>query len=99
MKSRDRRANFTKSSDQGLVQRGDQAACIRVSLSRTSIYKAFARISSDQGPFLSAIKAKFRQSKILIPVANGSTGATSVITPCIMKLLVEQRRSVRKMPR
>ena len=28
-----------------------------------------------------AIKAKFRQSKILILVANGSTGATSVTAP------------------
>ena len=28
------------------------------------------------------IKVKFSQSKILIPVANGSTGAMSVTTPC-----------------
>ena len=67
----------TKSSDQGLLQRGDQAACKRVRLSRT-------RISSDQGPFLSAIKQSrwIPPIKNLDPGCNGSTGATSVITPC-----------------
>ena len=37
-----------------------------------------------------AIKEKFCQSNILIPVANGSTGATSVTTPCqaIIQLLL-----------
>ena len=29
-----------------------------------------------------AIKVNFRRSKILIPVANGSTGLVSVTTPC-----------------
>ena len=31
----------TKSSDQGLLQTGGQAACRRVRLSKTSIYNAF----------------------------------------------------------
>ena len=64
----------TKSSDQGLLQRDDQAACRRV---KQTFIRLSARISSNKGPFLSAIKVKFCQSKILIPVANGSTGAMS----------------------
>ena len=38
-------------------------------------------MSSDQGPFFSAIKASFCQSKILIPVVNGSTDLMIVTTP------------------
>ena len=39
-------------------------------------------ISSDQGPFLSAIKVNFCPSKILILVVDGSTGLMKVNTPC-----------------
>ena len=46
----------TKSSNQGMFQIGDQAAHRRVRVSKTYIHKVFARILSDQGPFLSAIK-------------------------------------------
>ena len=42
-------------------------------------------ISNDQGPFVSAIKRSrqlnFRESKILIPVANGSTCLMKVTNP------------------
>ena len=44
-----------KSSDQGVLQRGDQAACKRVRPSKTNIVRLSAGISSDQGPFLGAI--------------------------------------------
>ena len=46
----------------------------------------FDKISSNQGPFiecLQEIKVNFRQSKILIPAANGSTGLMKVTTPGI----------------
>ena len=74
----------TKSSDQGMLQRGDQAACKRVRLSKTNICKAFCwniRRSRTIFECNQVIKVKFHQSKILIPVANGSTGAMNVITP------------------
>ena len=50
--------------------------------------KLFARISINQGPFSArlsagnqAIKANFHELKLLIPVANGSTGLMKVATP------------------
>ena len=69
-----------------MLQRGDQAACKRVRLSKTNICKAFCwNIKRSRTIFEcnQAIKVKFRQSKILIPVANGSTGAMNVTTPCL----------------
>ena len=75
----------TKSNDQGMLQRGDQAACKRVRLSKTNICKAFCwNIKQSRTIFEcnQATKVKFCQSKILILVANGSTGATSVTIPC-----------------
>ena len=47
---------YTKSSDQGAFQRGDQAAYRRVRLRKHIFIRFLARISSDQGPSLSAIK-------------------------------------------
>ena len=79
----------TKSSDQGMLQRGDQAACKRVRLSETNICKAFCwniKQSSTIFECNQAIKVKFRQSKILILVANGSTGAMNVTTPCTSRM-------------
>ena len=57
----------------------------------SSVYLAIrflARISSDQGTFLSAcnqaIKENhFRESKILIPAANSFTDYIKVTTPCM----------------
>ena len=37
MESRDQHGNCTESSNQGMLQRGDQAACRRVRLSKTNI--------------------------------------------------------------
>ena len=62
----------TKSSDHGMLQRGDQAACKRER-------QAFVRLSVNWNIKQSrtifecnqAIKVKFCKSKILIPVANG----------------------------
>ena len=54
MKSRDQHIICTKLINQGTFQKDDQAAHRRVRLSKT--YRCLARISSDQGPFLSAIK-------------------------------------------
>ena len=61
MKSRDQHAfalnhAIKESRNQGMFQIGDQAAHRRIRVSKTYIHKVFARISSDQGPFLSAIK-------------------------------------------
>ena len=67
---------YTKSSDQGMLQRGDQAACRRV---RQTLIRLSARISRTIFECNQAIKVKCRQSKILI--ANSSTGTMSVITP------------------
>ena len=38
MESRDQHGNCTESSGQGMLQRGDQAACRRVRLSKTNIW-------------------------------------------------------------
>ena len=97
----------TKSSDQGTRKRGDQAACRRVRLSKISIYKAFCQnIKRSRIIFEcnQAIKVKFYRSKILIPVANGSTDAMSVTTPCTQIYALRQEGSgsaagqVRKLP-
>ena len=68
----------TKSSGQDALQGGDQAACkLRVRLSKTNIYEALCwKIKRSRTIFEcnQAIKVNFHQSKILIPVANGSTG-------------------------
>ena len=65
-----------------MLQRGDQVACKRVRL--INICKAFCwniKQSRTTFEYNQAIKVKFCQSKILIPVANDSTGAMSVTTP------------------
>ena len=57
MESRDQHGNCTESSDQGMLRRGDQAcSCRRLRLSKTHLVRLSARISSDQRPFLNAIK-------------------------------------------
>ena len=78
----------TKSSDQDIFQRGDQATRKRVRLSKTNICKVFCwniKRSRTIFEWNQAIKVKFCQSKILIPVANGSTGTMNVTTPCFSK--------------
>ena len=78
----------TKSSDQGTFQRGNQTIYLRVRLSKTYILWFLARISSDQGHFLSpqGIKTSFHKSKTLILVTNGSTGLMKVTTLVILLL-------------
>ena len=74
----------TKSSDEGVLQRGNQAACKRVSLNKTNICKAFCwHIMQSRTIFEcnQVIKVTFCQSKIFIPVANISTDAMCVTTP------------------
>ena len=75
----------TKSSNQGTFQRGDQVTHRRVRVNETNIHKLFARISINQGPFSvechQVIKANFHVLKLLIPVANDSTGLMKVATP------------------
>ena len=50
------------------------------------IIRSSIHLTSNQ-----AIKVNFRGSKILIPVANGSTGLVSVTTPCLAKLVSVRR--------
>ena len=70
----------TKSSDQGVLQRGDQAACKRVK--QLTFVRLSAGISRTIFEYNQAIKIKFCQSKFLILVANDSTGGMSVTIYC-----------------
>ena len=71
--------NCTKSSDQGMLQSGSQAACRRIKLVFIRLFAGlFARISGTTFVYNQAIKVKFCLSKVFIPVANGSTGTMRV---------------------
>ena len=71
-----------------MFQRDDQAAHKRGRLSKTYVSKVSYLNIKRSKTFLEcnqAIKANFRESKILIPVANGSTVLMKVTTPlCIL---------------
>ena len=56
-----------KSSDQGMLQRGDQTACKRVRLSKTNICKAFCRNIKQSRTIFECDQGKISPIKNLDP--------------------------------
>ena len=73
MKSTDQGVNLAKSSEQRLVQTGDKHIRGTV-LSKPAFIRLFDRIPRTFRDWNQAIKVKFRQSKVLIPIVKRSIG-------------------------
>ena len=74
-----KRLFWIKSSDQEMFQIADQATLSSTLKAHQKLYGFLDKISSNQGHILRTIKAKFHQSKFLIPVTDGSTSVMRVI--------------------